>query len=67
MLVPFAFGALVLTKIPAAPVGILFKKMQEQENAEQHVDLIGRRWKCYANLRSVSGHSRTWAESGSDC
>ena len=43
MLVPFALGALVLTKVLTLPLAALFKKMREQEDAEQHVDLIGRR------------------------
>ncbi len=43
MVVPFALGAVLLTKLITAPVSVVFQKMQEQEEAEQHVNLIGQR------------------------
>ncbi len=43
MVIPFAIVAIFLTKIVTTPLNVLFKKMQEQEDAEQKVDLIGQR------------------------
>ena len=43
MLIPFAIGALILTKVLTVPLQMLFKRMQEQEDAEQKVNLIGQR------------------------
>lgn len=43
VLVPFSAGALLLTKLLTAPIAVLFRKMKEQEEAEQKLDLIGKR------------------------
>ncbi len=42
-LVPMVIGSLLLTKVLTLPLKALFARMKEQEEAEQKLDLIGRR------------------------
>lgn len=43
MLIPFAIGAVLITKALTLPLKLIFEKIQAQEEAEQHVQLIGTR------------------------
>ncbi|MEM6550608.1 MAG: hypothetical protein AAF750_00525 [Planctomycetota bacterium] len=43
MLVPFAIGAILLTKVLTLPLRVFFDKLKAQEAAEQSVNLIGQR------------------------
>lgn len=43
MVVPFALVALFLTRFISTPIKIVFEKLREEEDAEQHINLIGQR------------------------
>lgn len=49
MVIPYAIGAMMVTKIITQPLAVFFKRVKEQERAEQNTQILGRR------CRVVSG------------